>query len=728
MIWLSWQQGARRPLGHNAEADMELLRFYSAILRRKWLLIQAVLFFSVAAIVLTKAMPRQYKATAKVMVSTSDASMSVLSDMGLQELVSGMSNESDEIQNHIAMLTTRPVLEEVVWRLQLRTSGGRLLPSDKLLIPGLFSSFEAPPAVSVKQHQSTDIILIEAKSDDPELSSMLANTLAKVYISDTQNRARRETREARSFVESRLGVVEGEFEQALTQIADAQEREQVVDLEAEVKSAVTRLSDLMMAGEENTARIQEIQAQIGEIKNLQGLERVDFVGPSTVAENLDIRDYRESISQLKHQRQVLLKDKTERHPDVQAIATQIRALEVELEKALAEQHGLDPTLLKLQTELAGLIRKGAEINAAIDRTTDRFATYPEKMQTLTQLELAATAAEEVYKSLQDQSYQIAIAEAMTVSPLQMLEPAQRPERHVSPRMVSNLVVGLFLGFLAGMALVVLFEYVDDSVKSPEDLREIWDVPVLGLIPKVKAETVNIAEMEPTNVAVESFRSLRSSLDYTSLDKPSRMLCISSALPGEGKSTVANSLAISLAQSGKRVLVIDCDLRRPVQHLYWKGMANDMGVTTVLVGKCELPEAIQSTPVDNLDVLVAGPVPPNPGKLVESLKLRQLLLEAGKVYDMVLVDSPPVLLVNDAVLINRVVDSLLMVVACADTSRRAITEARDRLEGSGNEPMGTIFNKVVTRMGYYGGNLKKAYAAYYRGGEEASSSESNGGAA
>ena len=207
-----------------------------------------------------------------------------------------------------------------------------------------------------------------------------------------------------------------------------------------------------------------------------------------------------------------------------------------------------------------------------------------------------------------------------------------------------------------------------------------------------------------------------------------MLCISSALPGEGKSTVANSLAISLAQSGKRVLVIDCDLRRPVQHLYWKGMANDLGVTSVLVGKCELPEAIQSTPVDNLDVLVAGPVPPNPGKLVESLKLRQLLLEAGKVYDMVLGDSPPVLLVNDAVLINRVVDSLLIVVACADTSRRAIAEARDRLEGSGNEPMGTIFNKVVTRLGYYGGNLKKAYAAYYRGSEDVSSSESSGGAA
>ena len=355
------------------------------------------------------------------------------------------------------------------------------------------------------------------------------------------------------------------------------------------------------------------------------------------------------------------------------------------------------------------------------------------MQTLTQLELAATAAEEVYKSLQDQSYQIAIAEAMTVSPLHLLEPAIRPERHASPRMVSNVIVGLFLGFLTGMALVVLFEYVDDSVKSPEDLREIWDLPVLGMIPRVKSasssgEGINIARLEPTHVAVEAFRSLRAGLDFSALDQSLRMICVSSSLPGEGKSTVVNSLAISLAESGKRVLVVDCDLRRPVQHSFWEGMSNTQGVTSVLVGSCELPEAVQSTSVKNLDVLAAGPLPPNPGKLVESLKLRQLLLEAGKSYDMVVVDTPPVLLVNDAMLIHRVVDGLLMVVACADTSRRAIVEARDRLEGSGNAPLGTIFNKVVTRLGYYGGSYKKAYAAYFRGPVDEDAPKSKGGAA
>jgi capsular exopolysaccharide synthesis family protein len=284
-----------------------------------------------------------------------------------------------------------------------------------------------------------------------------------------------------------------------------------------------------------------------------------------------------------------------------------------------------------------------------------------------------------------------------------------------------------------MALVVLFEYIDDSIKSPEDLREIWDVPVLGMIPRVKTaassgEIVNIANLEPTHVAVEAFRSLRAGLDFSSLDQSLRLICVSSSLPGEGKSTVVNSLAISLATSGKRVLVVDCDLRRPVQHAFWNGMSNTQGVTSVLVGSCGLLDAVQSTSVANLDVLVAGPLPPNPGKLVESLKMRQLLLEAGKSYELVLIDTPPVLLVNDAMLIHRVVDGMLMVVACADTSRRAIIEARDRLEASGNAPLGTVFNKVVTRLGYYGGNYKKTYAAYFQGQEAGEGSKSKGGAA
>ncbi len=215
--------------------------------------------------------------------------------------------------------------------------------------------------------------------------------------------------------------------------------------------------------------------------------------------------------------------------------------------------------------------------------------------------------------------------------------------------------------------------------------------------------------------MEAFRTLRSAIGYATLDAPARMLAITSALPSEGKSTVLVNLAISYAQEGKRVLVVDCDLRRPSQHRFWPGSSNEHGVTTVLLGEKTLGEAIQHTGVDGLDLLSSGPVPPNPGKLVESLRLRQVLLEASRSYDLVLVDTPPIMVVNDASFIGRIVDHVIVLVESGATSRRVIADARNRLESGGVEPLGLVLNKLdysTAGYGYY--YYRRAYRAYLDG--------------
>jgi hypothetical protein len=282
---------------------------------------------------------------------------------------------------------------------------------------------------------------------------------------------------------------------------------------------------------------------------------------------------------------------------------------------------------ELEAQLSGFISRGQEIHSSIDRTTTQFAQYPEKMRKLAELQLAADVAEEVYRSLQEQRFQIEIAEAMITAPLQLVEPALKPDRHVAPKLVVNTLVGLALGVLVGLGLVVLFEYVDDSIKNPEELREVWDIPQLGVIPRFKAGVgVTIANFAPTDPVYEAFRSLRSSVSYASLDTPTRLLMVTSSIPSEGKSTVLSSLGVSMANEGKRVLLVDCDLRRPSQHKFWPTAHNKLGVTDVLFGQVALEDAVQSTGAPGLFLLAAGKVPPNPGKLVESLKLRQLLLE------------------------------------------------------------------------------------------------------
>jgi len=710
---------------------MELVKLYGAVLRRKWVLLQALVFFTLAGLMAAMTLPKTYQATAKMMATTSDTSLSVLSDLGLSEVAQGLSGASDDIQNHIALATTRPILEQLVWRLQLRNEAGHLLNPEKLLVPGMFGALEASPLVEIKQHQGSDIILATARGGDPELARLMADTLVRLYIAETQQRARRETREAGRFVEGRLAVVQAELDRALKEIADAQSQEQVVDLEAEIRASVTRLSTLLMAAEENTSRIGEVEAQIGAVRSNQSRERADFLAPATVAQNTDIRALRAERLRVLQEREVLALEKTALHPDVVKLDTALASLDVELNKALQEQHSLDPSLLGLESELAGLQERGVGLAAAIQRTSEDFATYPEKMRTLSQLELGASAAEEVFRSLQDQKYQIAIAEAMTVSPLQFVEPAVRPERAVFPKLVPNLAVGLALGLLVGLGLVGAFEYVDDSIKTPEELRQFWDLPLLGLVPRfqMKGGTGLISERSSTDPVVESYRTLRSSIAFSTLDAAAKMILVTSSLPEEGKSTLSTNLAISYARDGKRVLVVDCDLRRPRQHRFWEGMPNDIGLTSIMLGQVEAAAAVKPTGVENFDLLTSGPVPPNPGKLVESLKLRQLLLELSKIYDLVIVDTPPVLVVSDAMIISRLVDHTLLVVEASGTTKRVLAEVREQLRSGGLEPLGLIFNKVGFNAGYgYSYYARKAYRTYYRDDDAPTSPKQGGGAA
>ncbi|MFT5585529.1 MAG: succinoglycan biosynthesis transport protein ExoP [Cognaticolwellia sp.] len=697
---------------------MELMRLLAALRRRLWLLIQALVIFTVAGAVSALLLPKEYETSARLMVSSSDATSAVLSDLGLQELAVGMSGESDDIQNHIAMMTTRPVLEEVIWRLQLRDSDNKLLAPDKLIIDSSLVPTEIVPQLTVRQHENTDLIQIVATSDDPFKSQLMADTLAEVYIAETQQRAKQESTDARTFVEERLIIVQAEFDNALAEIADVQEEERIIDLDSEVRSAVSRLSELMMMGEETRSRIGEIQAQADELRGLQGQEEIDWLGPSTLSENPELRSLRESLSELRVRRVTLLLDLTERHPDVVQLDEQIRALEEEMVDVLAQQHGMNPTLVQLQVEEAGLRDRAGAIEDAIERTTQTFSQYPDKMRRLSQLQLAATAAEEVYRSLASQSYQIAVAEAMSASPIQLIEPATKPERHKSPRFVVNLITGAGLGVLVGLGLVFLFEYIDDSIRSPEELKETWEQPLLATLPRYEAGVgMSIANLPVTDPVAEAYRTLRSAIQFASLDSKSNSLCVSSSLPGEGKSTVVANLAVSLAREGKRILVVDCDLRRPTQHSFWPQSDNRVGLTQVLLGDTQASDAIQDTGVPGLSLLSSGVIPPNPGSLVESLRLRQLINELCRSYDFVLVDVPPALVVNDALLVAQMVGGLVLVVEADKTPRRVLDDTRERLISHDVQPLGLVLNKMdFSATGY--GIYAKAYQAYGNTGDAA----------
>lgn len=706
---------------------MELIKLYNALLRRKWLIIQSVIFFTVVGAVLALLLPKNYQSTARVMVSSSDSTMSILAEMGLSEVATSLSSSDDDISNTIALVTTRSLLDDLIWRLQLRDSDGRLYTTEELLVPGLLGEIEARPNLSVSQEQGTDILMFEASSENPQLSQLIADTAVQLAVRRSQERAREDTRAARIFIEKQLEGVEDQFDQAMAAIAAAQADEEVLDLESEMKAAISRLSELMLASENNAAAIQEVRAKLREQRAYSRAESTDRVSSYIRQSNPKVLSLESTLVSLREERARLRLEVTEKHPDVIEADKMIAEVEQQLAAAIAEQQASDPTVQQLEAQLAGLVDKGEEIQAAITRHTDEFGTYPDKMRRLSQLQLTASAAEKVYESLQEQRYQIGVAEAMQVSDLQPIEAAILPDRHYSPKLLVNVVLGIILGGGFGLGLAFVFEYIDDSVKNPDELSEIWDLPQLGLVPrfKITGERRVIDELPTTHPISEAYRTVRNGLLYASLDKPLRIIASSSAVPSEGKSTFSINLAVSFAREGKRVLIVDCDLRRPAQHRHFPQTSNHQGITDVLTGKIEVSEAIQETTVPGLSMLTSGPIPTDPARLIESLRLRQLLLDLQKQYDLVIVDTPPTLVVNDAMVISRFVDGIVLVVEAGKTSRKLVSDMRDRFESAGIEPLGLVLNKLdLLNSGY--GYYYRAYQSYHA--DNAKASKASGGAA
>jgi capsular exopolysaccharide synthesis family protein len=681
---------------------MELLNAWAALLRRKWLFLQAVVFFVVGAGVLALTLPKRYSATAKISVESSDASLSILADMDLSEMAQTLSGSSDDMQTKIALAQMRPVLDEVVWRLQLRDSDGKLLAPEKLLVPGLDGEILAMPFVEISEQQGTNILLVTGTGNTPELSALLADTLVEVYLAESVEAGKADTRQALAFVKSEQMKLQAQFDAALGNVATALRNESVIDLDSETKAAVARASTLVGEIGSTQAELAEVEAQLQKRTELNGSESVSMVAPGTLATNTQVRELRAALTELRLQRDKSLQDKTAKHPDVILVDTQIASVEKELAVALQEEHTLDPAIEALRVQYAGLLERRAELTRLVEETIEQAGEYPEKGRRLAELQLAADATQAIYKSLIEQEYQIAVAEAMTVSDLKGVEPAKAPDKPAAPKLLVYLVLGGILGVGAGLGLVFLAEYIDDSVHRPDDLREVWPLSVLGLVPRyrLKAGTL-IAGLPPTDPLFESYRSIRNGIAFAGVDQRIDVITVTSSAPGEGKSTFVSNLAICLANDGQRVVVVDCDLRRPTQHRAFPTIGNNVGVTSVLAQTTTLAEALQDTPVANLKILTSGPLPANPGKLVESLRLRQLLTELTRTHDVVLVDAPPVLAVSDALSLSRASQGTIVVIEAEATTRRMLADVRAQMEIAGIEPIGAVFNKVRIGAGGYG---------------------------
>jgi non-specific protein-tyrosine kinase len=306
------------------------------------------------------------------------------------------------------------------------------------------------------------------------------------------------------------------------------------------------------------------------------------------------------------------------------------------------------------------------------------------------------------------------------SGLWVAQPALEPIEPIGPKPVLNAVLAAVLGLMVVVGVVALLEYLDDTVKSPEDLAQAASLSTLGTVMRLDSrsgESVLIGPARRHSNSAEAYRLVRTNLEFASVDEPLTTLLVTSSSPGEGKSTTASNLAIVLAQAGKRVILVDADMRKPTLHRVF-GVPNHQGLSNLLLCEVErLDNHLKSGGIANLRVIPAGPLPPNPAELLSSGRLPKLLERLKGLADVVVIDSPPVLAVSDAIILAGRVDGTMLVVDSNRTRPQAVRRSAAALANSGTRLLGAVLNKVSKRAGGYG-----YFYGEYGAGETAEAAE------
>ena len=317
---------------------------------------------------------------------------------------------------------------------------------------------------------------------------------------------------------------------------------------------------------------------------------------------------------------------------------------------------------------------------------------------------------QLYDSLLQRYKEIGVAGGVGINNITVVNKAKVPKLPFKPNLMRNLMIAIFLGLAAGIALAFLLEHLDDTIKAPEDMEKLLGLPVLGVIPAIKgADDTELALTEnadPRSPFAEAYRSLRTSLQFSTPEGMPKVLLVTSTSVGEGKSTTALSLATHITQTGKTVLLIDCDLRKASLHKKL-GISNDFGLTNYLAGDAQPVNITRGcTMIPHLFLIPSGPLPPNPAELLGSAKMVALLNLAAEKFDQVIIDGPPVLGLADAPLLGSLVEATILVAEAGATSRQYAQGAVKRLRSTRTRLVGCVLTKVDTRNRAYG------YHGYY----------------
>ena len=718
-------------------AETPDLRTYWRVLRKRRLAVLAVFSILFTLVLLgTLKMKPVYRAQALVEIAKENPNI-----LTVQELFQLDSVSDTYLETQYKVLRSNSLARRVIDQLRLNTLeefnpgvSRRNLPNATGSAPQEFSVEGAPPDpagyqmtqrrfqanLQVEPVKRSRLVEISFESQDAALAAQAVNALAAHYIQQNLEVRWDATQRASEWLSQQLQELKGRLEKSENELQGYAQKNGLLFLETEKGAPENIVNERLRQLQEELTRAQAARYEKESLYRL--VQAGDYSALPSVLENRIVQELAVKLAELRREQALLSTTFTPDYPRVKQLQNQITEIEGVLTREQTRQGA------RVTNDYLAAERREALVRTAFEGQQKQANLVAERSVQYNILKREAETNKQLYEGLLQRLKEAGVSAALKASNIRIVDPAETPKKPAKPDFLLNLSLGLTLGLLLGVGAAFLQEHLDNSLKTSEDAEKYLGLPALALIPAVEslnghrstaygrlrpskargngddkpAELVSqwyrIDTLQPLQSALaEAFRSLRTSVLLSTADRPPRTLLISSSQPSEGKTTISINLAISLTQLGQRVLIMDCDMRRPSVRKAFQ-VENTLGLVSYLTGQQEWRAAVQPSGVENLDVLVCGPVPPNPAELLSSDRMRTLLAEAKLEYHFVVLDSPPLLNVADSRILATIVDGVVLVVRGGATPRQLAMRAGASARNVGANIIGVVLNNLDVRAG------------------------------
>ncbi|HWQ03558.1 MAG TPA: polysaccharide biosynthesis tyrosine autokinase [Candidatus Nitrosotenuis sp.] len=707
------------------------LRDYLRILRKhRWLIISVVLVTVALVTAVSYRMDPIYQSVTRLEISGDTPDLA-----SMQQLLSILPTDEEFLQTQVRILTSDDLALQTIRALRLHEKpdfqvrdksvapGTPFTPAEETRLIELFRS-----NLDVQLLRASRLVEIKFESTDARLASDVANKLAENYIENNFRKKYESTMQAKEWMSEQLRELQDKMEKSHAALVTYEREKQIFAVSEGQNATLQKLGELnkelTLAESERIAK--ESQLQLVKSRRLEDI-------PSVAAHPLVLEQQRR-LAVLSEELAQSRAPLGPNHPKVQQLEQQIAEVRGQLERE--KQSAAN----RIESEYQAALRREQLLRRAVREQEAAANAMNERLVAYSVLKREYETNQQLYEGLLTRLKEAGVSAGLKANNIHVVDRARPPIRPVRPRKTLNILISLVVGLIVGGLVAIFNEYLDNSVKVPEEVESLVNLPALGIIPSAlsvsgnkrgyygladrsgtralpAAGTSGVHELatlsQPHSVIAEAYRALRTAILLSTSKHPPQTILVTSGQPREGKTTTALNLAITLAQRGDRVVLVDSDLRRPRVHRSF-GLANDVGLSSYLAGVIGIDDLPRPVPhIPNLYVVSSGPTPPNPAELLSSEPMDLLFRELRRQFDFVVMDSPPTISVADSMILAARADGVILVVHGGVTTRESLRQTHKMLGSVSARMIGVVLNNVDVRSADYQYYYTYYYGDYYR---------------